>query len=78
MERNSRAALGPQELASLRRLAGDRRCVISSNHRQLLLSLGLITAELRLTEAGRNRLAMDGPDGAPSSPRAARSLFRIG
>jgi hypothetical protein len=62
MDRNSRAALSPQEIASLRRLRGDPRHSMASSHRQLLLSMSLIALgadELKLTDAGRNRLVTD-------------------
>jgi hypothetical protein len=60
MDRNSKAPLSPNELASLRGLrGGDSKREISGSHRQLLPSMGLIVTsgdELILTEAGRRRL----------------------
>ena len=59
MDRNSKAPLSPNELASLRGLREDSKREISGSHRQLLPSMGLIVTssdELILTEAGRRRL----------------------
>jgi hypothetical protein len=59
MDRNFNAQLSPSELASLRGLGVDSEREISSSHRQLLLSMGLVVAngdELILTETGRRRL----------------------
>jgi hypothetical protein len=59
MDRNFKAPLSPNELASLRGLGVDSKREISDSRRQLLLSMGLIVAngdELNLTEAGRHRL----------------------
>jgi hypothetical protein len=59
MDRNFKAPLSPNELASLRGLRGDSKRQISGSHRQLLPSMGLIVTsgdELILTEAGRRRL----------------------
>ena len=76
MERNSTAALNPQELMSLRLLRGDSRCAIPSSHRQRLLSMGLIgicADELKLTEVGHSQLAVNEanetrPRGRPTGP----------
>jgi hypothetical protein len=59
MDRNFNAPLSPSEPASLRGLGADSKREISSSHRQLLLSMGLVIAngnELILTEMGRRRL----------------------
>jgi hypothetical protein len=59
MDRNFNAPLSPSELASLRGLGVDSKREISSSHRQVLLSMGLVFAngdELILTETGRRRL----------------------
>jgi hypothetical protein len=63
MDRNFNAPLSTSELASLRGLGVDSKREISSSHRQLLLSMGLVVAnddELILTDAGRQRLAHEG------------------
>ena len=63
MDRSSKAALSPQELAALRRLSGDPRHSTASGHRQLFLSMHLVTADaLTLTDTGRDRLAMEDRD----------------
>ena len=62
MRRNLMASLGPLEIAALRQLRDDPRHQMSIAHRYLLLSMGLIVVgadELRLTEAGRHRLAIE-------------------
>jgi hypothetical protein len=60
MDRNFKAPLSPNELASLRGLRGDSKRQISGSHRQVLLPMGLIVVaageEMLLTEAGRRRL----------------------
>ena len=65
MDRSSKAALSPQEIASLRRLRGDPQHSISNGHRHLLLSMQLIAVgadDLKLTAVGRNRLATEEAD----------------
>jgi hypothetical protein len=62
MRRSLLASLGPQEIDALRRLRDDPRHQMPIALRFLLLSMGLIAVgadELRLTEAGRHRLAME-------------------
>ena len=62
LHRSSKAPLSSQEIDTLRRLGGDAGHPISSSHRFLLLSMGLIVIAsdgLRLTEEGRDRLAME-------------------
>ncbi len=62
MDRNYRALLSWHEFASLRRLRSDSRHRTSSEHRQLLLSMGLVADagdELNLTEIGRARLDVE-------------------
>lgn len=62
MDRNYRALLSWHEFASLRRLRSDPKRQISGNHRQLLLSMGLVADagdELNLTENGRTRLNIE-------------------
>jgi hypothetical protein len=74
MDRSSKAALSPQEMASLRRLRGDPRHSIASGHRRLLLSMQLIAAgadDLNITDVGRDRLTKDEADDAPSDHRPA-------
>ena len=72
MDRSSKAALSPQEMASPRRLRGNPRHPIVSGHRHLLLSMHLIAAEaddLKITDVGRDRLAKDEADAAASDRR---------
>src|SRR6185437_11686000 len=62
MDRNNRALLSWHEFASLRRLRSNSRQQISSRHRQLLLSMGLVADvrdELNLTETGLTRLGIE-------------------
>ena len=62
MRRSLLASLGPLELEALRQLRDDPRHQMSIAQRYLLLSMGLIVVgadELRLTETGRQRLAME-------------------
>jgi hypothetical protein len=75
MDRNFNAPLSPSELASLRGLGVDSKREISSSHRQLLLSMGLVVAngdELILTERGRRRL--DHEEGPVLSEGATNQL----
>jgi hypothetical protein len=61
MNRNSQASLSPSELASLRGVGQDSKRQIPDGHRQVLVSMRLVVAdgdELRLTEAGHQRLTL--------------------
>ena len=61
MARSPNAPLSPAELNALRRVANGLADVISTSHRELLVSMGLIAvtpqANLVLTQKGRERLA---------------------
>jgi hypothetical protein len=62
MDRNRRALLSWHEFAALRRLRSDPKQRISSGHRRLLLSMGLVADagdELNLTETGRTRVDIE-------------------
>jgi hypothetical protein len=71
MDRSPNAPLSPQELASLRRLAGDQRQPIPGSHRQLLASMRLVrltAGALIVTEEGRRRLLKE-PTHSPALER---------
>jgi len=59
MERNCKAPLSPNELASLRGLRANTRRPIPGTHREVLLPMGLVNAagdELNLSNVGYSRL----------------------
>jgi hypothetical protein len=62
MDRNRRALLSWHEFAALRRLRSDPKQLISSGHRRLVLSMGLVADagdKLNLTETGRTRVDIE-------------------
>jgi len=52
MNRSPKAVLSPVELNALRRLAGGPSNLVPSEHREVLLSMGLV----RINKAGRAKL----------------------
>jgi hypothetical protein len=64
MNRSPSAGLSPAELSALRRLAGGLSNFVPKEHRDLLLSMGLISVNnagrVMLTEEGRRRLGEKG------------------
>ena len=81
MNRNCRAPLSPHEVAALRRLRSDSRDPIWSSHRRLFLSMNLVVVgidELKITDAGRNRLTMDEASDALFDRRPTRPAPRFG
>ena len=77
--RSPKASLSPAEVSSLRRVASGLAKFLSSDARELLMSMGLISltlgGRLVLTEEGKQRLAAEGADAKPV--RASTQRLRL-
>lgn len=80
MNRNSNAILSAQELASLRRVGSDPRQPTPGIHRQLLISMQLVSLAagiLTVTDEGRRRLSEDRQRAGDEQHRAFSGSYAV-